>query len=210
MAVRQSPQPLPSDDVSLEGFPVARLQQGRTVLRSHRKTLSPGWRASVTDVTDADGGRFDLASPNGTLYVADDVETAVRERIREKFDGPQTVSATLAGEFEVSVIAVDGTVDCADVSSGNAARYGVTRQIETTEDYTVTHAWAEAFHQTGYRGVRYGSRFTSGPARAWALFGKAGPCDMTVVRRIAGPVACRMIGVQVLPPIDRIEDVTLI
>jgi hypothetical protein len=195
---------------SLAVFPVRILQEGSVVYRSHAADRGAGWRSSIPNTIDPGGGRFDLASPQGTLYAADDVETAVREKVREAAWVSQAVSDKMAAGFNVAVITVEHKASCADISSREAAGFGATRQLESEEDYTITHAWAGAFAKAGMQGVRYGSRFTSGPARAWATFGIEGTCGLKVSREIPGTVACAQAGLRVLAPIRRAKDVTII
>ena len=195
---------------SLAGFPVRILQEGSVVYRSHAADRGAGWRSSIPNTIDPGGGRFDLASPQGTLYAADDVETAVREKVREAAWVSQAVSDKMAAGFNVAVITVEYKASCADISSREAAGFGATRQLESEEDYTITHAWAGAFAKAGMQGVRYGSRFTSGPARAWATFGIEGTCGLKVSREIPGTVVCAQAGLRVLAPIRRAKDVTII
>ena len=196
---------------ALVKFPTITLSQGGTVYRSHKAHRSAGWRASIFEVDDAGGGRFDLQQPRGTLYVADDIDTAVREKVRGDIVGMQFISEKFAAAFTVAAITVDRSTECADLASAQAAQFGATRELETDGDYTMTRPWAWAFAATGQvEGIHYGSRFTSGPARAWALFGAVGACKLQVIREIPGEEACRQAGIRVIPAIRRSGDVKLI
>jgi hypothetical protein len=157
--------------------------------------LSPWWYSSSGE------GRFDLAPPWGTLYAADDVETAVRERLRERVVAHGVVSPALAATFEVSAIE-PGPARCAHVSDARAARHGVTRELVTMLDYEVPRAWAAWAHREGFDGVRYASRFTTGSANAWALFGEAGQAERpaAVPRTLPGAAACAEAGLIVAGP----------
>lgn len=195
---------------SLSHFPVATRPAGRTSYRSHSVDKDAAWRSSVATTTQHDGGRFDLTAPRGTLYTSDDVETAVRERVRDAVNERQEISAALASSFSVSVIIAAESARCADFSAKEAASYGVTRAAETTENYSVTRSWAGALDRAGFDGVRYGSRFTSGPPRAWATFGPEGACSLTLIEEIPGATACAQVGIRVLPPIQSSANVRLI
>jgi hypothetical protein len=151
------------------------------------------------------GGRFDLDTPNGTCYFADDVETAVRERLGQRVVVVQQITETLANEMQVSVVLPAAGVPFANIVDPAAARHGVTRELGVMSDYGVSQQWAEAFHTTGFGGVRYSSRFTTSPGpNSWAMFGPEGP-DLngkTVpALTMSGPEACLISGIKVMPSV---------
>jgi hypothetical protein len=135
--------------------------------------------------------------------VASDLETAVRERLRDRASGAGHVPQPFAASFAVTVTTVAKDWSCAHVDARGAARFGVTREMATLPpaQYGVTQAWAERFAATGHDGIRYGARFTPGRSNAWALFGQAGDAERpvpAVVETVSGPDACRRIGLAVL------------
>jgi hypothetical protein len=166
------------------------------VFRAHACDRDPWW------FSDSLTGRFDLASPRGTLYVADDLDTALRERLRHELVRTGLVPDSLARAMAVSQLTTGRRRRCADLSSPAAAGFGLTRELVTMSDYAVPQTWAHAFDRSGPAGVRYSSRFTTGPANAWALFGPAGATEPPgrTVRRWTGPEACRRAGLTVLGP----------
>jgi hypothetical protein len=75
----------------------------------------------------------------------------------------------------------------ADCTVSRARRFGITGAIHTQPDYELTRAWAEAFAQAGFDGIRY--RLGHDPAQrelGVALFGPAGEQDLPV--RANGPI----------------------
>jgi len=100
-------QPPPRANLDAAGFPSAVLSARDKVWRSHRATLSPWWYSS-------DGsGRFDLEdSKHGTLYAADDLETAVRERLRGQILSTGFATAHLARSFAVAPRTMAGPQAC--------------------------------------------------------------------------------------------------
>ena len=192
---------LRSPRLDLGGFPSARLTRSRLVARSHRVEFDPWWFSSTPP---RGGGRFDLEAPRGTCYVADDLSTAVRERLRETLIAAGVVSGVMADSFVVSLFHPARDYRCAHIGVAKAARFGVTRELGTCtpRHYPLSRAWATGFDQAGYEGIRYGARFAPGPANAWALFGPAGkgePPEPEIDQVIPGREACRLIGVNVLP-----------
>lgn len=156
----------------LAGFPHWLLRRTRSVWRAHRRDRSPWWFASDL------GGRFDLAAPHGTCYLAAGYVAAARERWGERLSRRGYVMQAMADETVVSTLAVPRSHRLADVTSPDAARHGVTREINTAVPYAVPQQWAAAFHAAGFAGVRYEARFSTGPEDlSFALFGAAGAAD---------------------------------
>lgn len=153
---------------SLADFPCVVLEPGTGLFRAHSTHRGPWWFGS-------DGsGRFDLPAPGGTCYLALDPESAVRERLGPVLGGRTALPESTLAEVVVSSLAVPRQRRVADLQSRRAAAFGVTRELETMVPYAVPQAWARALARARYEGVRYGPRFTPGPASAVALFGEAG------------------------------------
>ncbi len=178
---------------SLDDFPEASLQRLQHVYRSHH----PSFGAAYFNGTES--GRFNLLlGARGTCYVADDVETAVREKVRDIVLAQGIVPASLARAFVVSAILAEQAFRCANVSDRDAAQHGVTRMLVTMDDYDVPQQWADAFADAQFEGVRYSSRYTSGPENSWALFGDEGEHDFgTVTTELPGIDACGQAGIAV-------------
>lgn len=69
----------------------------------------------------------------------------------------------------------------ADTVTDDAANFGMTRELATVTPYTIPQRWAAAFDDTGFAGLQYQSRFTTGAApNAVALFSKAGEADWPI------------------------------
>ncbi|MDR1807808.1 MAG: RES family NAD+ phosphorylase [Propionibacteriaceae bacterium] len=195
----RSPQDPPDPAADYASFPAATLAAGSEVVRAHGPR--PPWWFSAS-------GRFGLRPPRGTLYAADDVATALRER-----HGVITLAAVvhpaIAAQTRVSYLRLGRDWRCADIGHPDAAGFGVTRELAAAapvldpgtgaETYQAAPAWAEAFDRSGAAGIRYGARFSPGPDNAWALFGAAGDSERPApaVRTITGETAFRLIGVTV-------------
>lgn len=177
-------------------FPKSHLTPARTLYRAHHADNGPGWFAST-------GGRFDLPDPHGTLYAADDTETALRERFGAVF--AQSGVITHATAAETTVTALPGILgQYANIGHAAAARFGVLRELSTMTSYTIPQRWAHAFHQLGLKGVRYPSRFTTAPGpNAWAIFGEHGAHTIPTGEQIGGIAACRAAGLLVAAPRSR-------
>lgn len=154
---------------SLAGFPKWRLRPSTILTRAHRAGLSPWWFSS--DLS----GRFDLVGPSGTCYLATDVTTALRERFGHDLVEQGVVTWKAAQGTQVSRLQVPKGRWLANVCHDDAAAHGVTRELGTGAHYDRPQAWAAAFHDHGFSGLRYQTRFTTSPRpNAVALFGDAG------------------------------------
>jgi len=192
----------PPDDLS--SFPDFQLRKGRKLFRAHRAGCGPWWFASD------DQGRFNVAPPFGTCYLATDQETALRERLGRDMVKLNVVSAGWAAETAVSRLTVQAGGKLADTCHEDAVRYGATREIatHTGRKYAKTRGWAEAFHRWRFRGVRYESRFTTvAMPNAIALFDDAGDAGLATAKNwpadpdpVSGEDACRQAGLTVYSP----------
>ena len=188
--------------VSLAGFPTYPVDEEVDLFRAHRRDLGPWWFGNDG------GGRFDLRSPRGTCYVALDPLSALRERLGPVLGGTPSVPESLLEDAMVSRLRLPAARDVADTQDRRAVGFGVTREIETTVPYAVPQAWASAFDEEGFGGVRYGPRFTPGDASAVALFDDEGAKDWPVD---ADPVPADQVpGAPVALPSPRRSDLTVV
>jgi hypothetical protein len=157
--------PPPAD---LAGFPSHPVVPATVLYRAHGAGLGPWWFGNDG------GGRFDLAAPHGTCYTALDADSAVRERLGPVLGGRTAVPESTLADTVVSRLHVPEPVRAADLQARGAARFGVTRELQTMVPYAVPHAWARALHREGWDAIAYGPRFTPGPSTAVALFGEHG------------------------------------
>jgi hypothetical protein len=189
-----SPLGLPPDDLSR--FPVFELGRRAPLYRIHRNDVSPWWFSS-------DGsGRFDLRDgEHGTCYLAASAVGAFIEVFRR---------ATVIPEAEVDVRSLSRLVPpqrvrLADCTVARARRFGITAAINTQPDYAAPQAWAAAFADAAFGGIRY--RLSHNPAQrelGVALFGKQGGQELPVRRTDPVPVevveeARRQFGLIVAP-----------
>lgn len=126
-----------------------------------------------------DEGRFNIPSPDGTCYLANDPVVALKERLAAAISGGYIdmdayVEQTEAG-VEVSLVEMPET-KMADMCHPKADKVdGITREISTYTEkgYPKTRAWAEHFHAEGFDGVTYAPRHSTGSDdRSYALFGQ--------------------------------------
>ncbi|MFK3672421.1 RES family NAD+ phosphorylase [Leifsonia aquatica] len=199
-----SRQPAPTPGKDLSEFPVATLEKATHVYRAHRPDFGPCF------FNGTPAFRFNLLSGRGTSYVADNVETAVREKLREDVLGHSLIPASMAREFVVAAVLMDRSFACANVNHAAAVRHGVSRRLESMDDYDVPQKWAAAFDAAGFEGVRYGSSFTNGEENSWALFGEEGEHAFgSVTASLSGIAACQVAGIQVYeqPHSDELDTV---
>ena len=154
--------PPPPDD--LAGFPTWHVHAGTTLCRITTSGFGPWWFSS-----DA-RGRFDLPTPRGTCYLADDEVGALLEVL-----GPvEVVSPRWAARLSLWHLGLPRQCTAADTTVRPARGFGVTAELASMTPYVVPQAWAAAFAAAGHEGVRYRVRHDPAGSRALALFGAAG------------------------------------
>ena len=163
-ALHLAPPPPPAQLTS--GFPARDYPPGTEMFRSHRHGKGPLW------FSHSGAGRFDLAAPDGTCYIA---ESEVLTLL-ETWGGLQVVPDYMAAERDSSRLRLNDGVTVADLTSNLAIQYGVTSEVFTTTDYRLTQLWASALRQAGFGGIRYWARHDlAHTAGCLALFGPADP-----------------------------------
>jgi hypothetical protein len=96
-------------------------------------------------------GRFDLDPPHGTCYFATDAFAALREATRT---GP--VSPGWIADRELRhVDPPDPKARLAAVTRAKAAAFGLTTELATITPNELLRAWAAAFWQAGFAGIRH-------------------------------------------------------
>jgi hypothetical protein len=156
----------------LTGFPECELTATQTLVRGHSAANGPWWFSS------SGSGRFDLTPPRGTCYLAFDEITAIRETVGEALATTGIISDTFAATRRLSTLAVPHTHRMADTCADDAADFGLTRELVSMTPYAVPQEWAAAFDGVGFTGLRYQTRFTTGPnPNAVAMFHEAGESD---------------------------------
>jgi hypothetical protein len=157
------------------------LPEGWELWRCHRVGREPWWFSS-------DGtSRFDLATPAGTCYLADDPLIGVLEVLSHGTVDGMAVSEAFLAERRIRRLPLPAPACFADTTDGRGRGFGVTREIHDVADYSLPQAWAAAWRAHAFHGVRYlatsyqppaGAPPWSGPGAqgpgAWALFGEEG------------------------------------
>jgi hypothetical protein len=155
---------------SLEDFPLA-----RSLERMHRLSdyTDPWYYSSVTPPGAEIGGRFDLTDPHGTCYWADSLGGAIGEKLlRVPLRAIPETNLHGLHHHQVRPTAL-GRV--ANLVAAAARRFGVNLEIYATLDYRLPRLWAAAFHESGFRGLRYKLRSDAAAHHhGLALFGNAG------------------------------------
>lgn len=164
---------------SLSGLPGQRLS-GVTLHRVWRHRSSDGtvrpdpWCfASIPD-EPSDGGRFDLAAPMGTCYLATSAAAAVLEALQAHLRNLPTDELVVRRRAE-AIAPADAPKAAKLTAQRLAGEHGVTAELWAGPDRLRTQAWAAALRRDGwwatYAGVAHDP---SGRLRAVALFDHAG------------------------------------
>jgi hypothetical protein len=156
----------------LEGFPAWRLGPERALYRVHLRTRNPWYFDSGPD------GRFNLLPPRGTCYLADTAVGAFRETLGRQ---GRLIPQADVDRRALSTLTVPHECRLADCTVARARGFGITAGIHAAEDYRRTQAWARAFADAGFQGVRYRiSHDPRAPGIGIALFSEAGEADWPV------------------------------
>lgn len=175
----------PIKAASLADVPGQRLA-GQTLFRVWRRTAPDGttrhhpwWFASVPDDPDT-GGRFDLPSPMGTLYVATRAVGAVLEALQAHLTALPL--AELRTRRIARIQAPDNVPAAARLTSRTlAGRFGITASLWAGSDRTLTQRWAAAFRRDGWWSLYGGLQHDpSGRLRGYALFDLGGDHPPTI------------------------------
>ncbi|MGB2875433.1 MAG: RES family NAD+ phosphorylase [Gaiellaceae bacterium] len=146
--------------------------RGDRFYRIYHRDRSPWW------FSNAGTGRFDLRSEDGgTCYLAVNPVGAFIEAFRTSVP----IAEIAVDSRLVATLSVPRRSTVADCTVARARRFGITGAIHSQPDYELTRAWAEAFAQAGFDGVRY--FLSHDPAQrelGVALFGRAGEHDLPV------------------------------
>lgn len=173
--------PLGRPAADLAGLPRYDLRAAQPLYRIHRHGRRPWWFSS-------DGsGRFDLAPPHGTCYLADDPLGGFVEVFR---DVP-VVAESDVDRRACSILRAPKGIALADCTDSRARSFRITAAIHSSEDYARTRQWAAAFANAGFGGVRY--FLSHDPAQRLvgiALFGPGGEQEWPV--RATGPIDPRV------------------
>ena len=107
----------------------------------------PWWFSSGTSQ------RFDLDPPMGTCYLAEDPLGAFIEVFQDWMGA--IVPAAEIEMRRLSTLSVPTAMVLADCTDQRGLAFGITAEIHSSVDRALTHAWAAAFAQTGFDGIRY-------------------------------------------------------
>jgi hypothetical protein len=179
LALRRTPSalsPLAKPPIDLEGFPSHVVGRRERLYRIHLRERSPWW------FSDSGAGRFDLADGQGTCYLAASEVGAFIEVFRNEVISEARVEARV-----LSTLSLPKRVKLADCTIAKARGFGITAAIHTQPDYGRTRAWARAFANAGFDGIRY--RLSHDPAQrelGIAMFGAAGEQHLPV--RASAPI----------------------
>ncbi|MGH9068781.1 MAG: RES family NAD+ phosphorylase [Acidimicrobiales bacterium] len=181
MSPRSSFGPPPED---LELFPVHRVGPDQVLFRIHGADRGAGFYSS-------DGsGRFDLGPPRGTCYLGEEPLASSVEVFREV----RVVAEALVATKVLSLLRPRAAIALADVAHPRSRRFGVTGEVHTTTAYETTQAWAAAFDQANFHGIRY--RVRHDPAQdlvGVALFGTAGEDEVELLTVDTSPIPAELV-----------------
>jgi hypothetical protein len=160
--------PPPGD---LAEFPRWRLSTSRALYRIHRRDRGAWY------FDDGPSGRFNLSERFGTCYLALQPEGAFLETLGRQ---GRLIDPVEVARRVLSILELPRPMLLANAGHARARSFGITAGISSIEeaDRHTTRDWAEAFHASGFDGIRY--RLGHDPSQRMigiALFGPAGEAD---------------------------------
>lgn len=161
----------------LADFPGTMIKTTKTFYRAHSIAYSspPWWFSS-------DGsGRFDLTGHSGTCYLAESRVSALREALGTRLVS-FGVDRSELNNRAISKLFLPRPHHVANTTSAYAANHGITRELVSVTPYEVPHAWASAWADAGFDGIRYLGRLSTAivpEARCLAVFHAASAADST-------------------------------
>lgn len=166
-----SPLGLPPDD--LTALPRWTLPTTRALYRIHRQKHGAWY------FDNGPGGRFNLSGAFGTCYLALQPDGALLETLGRQ---GRLIDPLEVARRVLSTVHVPRPMLVANTGHARARAFGITAGISAIEepDRHTTRRWAEAFHTSGFDGIRY--RLGHDPSQRTigiALFGAAGQSDWT-------------------------------
>lgn len=168
----------PARDRATQQPPPARLTGFPTLVRPRRRL----WRAGRSVHAnpwwfDGSGaGRFDpVGTGQGSCYLGTDRLAGLLEVLGPEMSGGAVHVDDLTARSVYPLDPAHLPAPIADLAHRRAAGYGVTNELSTMTPYRCPQLWATALLETGFRGLRYRTRFDPGPgARGLAVFGPTG------------------------------------
>lgn len=160
----------PREGTDYSQFPVRTVGAGLRWFRAYRD--APGRKAWF--FSSIGWGRFDVASPNGTCYVANTPEVAVREVIGPDLAASGMVNAEFLQDRTISEVTLPYDVQAAKLTSKQCLSFGVTAELGIAARYALSQAWAEVLLEAGFGGLWYQPRFSGAKGRALAIFDDEG------------------------------------
>jgi hypothetical protein len=97
----------------------------------------------------APGGRYDLPAPDGACYLA---LSGIGAWL-EVFRGTRLVARDDLRRRRLLTTRPPRRVAAADLLAKRATGFGITGDIHTCDDYSLTRAWATRLHQAGFRAL---------------------------------------------------------
>ncbi len=164
---RLSLEPPPGDPRRLEDFPRSKLDPATPLWRVVSKGHGPWWFSSSLT------GRFDLPEPDGTCYLATDQLSAVLEVFGPHRSGGLIAAEELARR-RLHRLRVPWPCSLADLTSRQAAGFGLTLEVHSLPRYDLTQAWARSLRDGGAAGLLYLARHDPAAGECVALFGPSG------------------------------------
>jgi len=187
-------QEFPPENLDLSRFPKRTVSKGRSWYREHG-ILGPWYFAS------GDGGRFNLETPRGSLYLASTPQAAARERIGWDLAKSGRVPYSLVEGRQVATLNLPATLRLAKLTAPDAVHWQlIPNELTTMPNYAVPRAWAAAFDQQHFDGLWVMLRTGTPDTRGIVWFGKSGTRDWGAAAEMPLLEILRSIEIRIVGP----------
>lgn len=163
-----SQQEPPEEKDFLEGFPCKCIRSGLRWYKVHKINQNP-WHFN-----NKEGGRFNLSSKNGTCYMSNKPEAAIREIIGPDWMRDREVPQALLSDRKISTLYIPRRLTAAKLNDDKCLSYRINAELSVSTPYKISAKWAEKFFKSGFHAIWYLPRFSSGESRSLAMFDLAG------------------------------------
>ncbi|MDQ0633184.1 hypothetical protein QFZ40_001093 [Arthrobacter pascens] len=186
-------QRLPSKPDDYSAFPSMSFPAGSKWYRNHGPLGAWYFDGSL-------GGRFNLLSPNGTLYLANTEEGAFREWVGPGVDPAahrRGIHDSLLRDRWVSFLTLPVAVNAADISASDSLWWGILPRLWCSPPYDTPQAFAKEFLEAEFGGIYTPLQYTPGQ-RGIAVFGEEGPREWAAgAEKVSMTAVAQKLGVPV-------------
>jgi len=158
-----SSQALPDPTRVTVSFPSKKLPAGTELFRATKTDPATGDPRGFGFFSSGGAGRFDLAPPRGTCYLAHTAYAAAWESLGKTLSAAPNIDQDFTDNTWVWSVSSTADLKLADLHGSGANTAGVTGELDqgAFATYDIPQAWAALFDTLGFDGISYHARHAS-------------------------------------------------